>query len=111
LGQTLRAYRARDRVKGETEGVTIMSRYSNAKSRGIALSAVRGHARTINVNPVELSDSDAFNMLNELYLTDKELIASRFYIEASDNQVKLFKADWRQWLKEQAHSSYIYSKR
>ena len=64
--------------------------------RKIALGAVRSQARRQGQNPASMSAADALAVLDDMYRMDPALIASMWYGEASENQLKLFEQEWRQ---------------
>lgn len=63
--------------------------------RMIAHSAVRSIARKNKWDLKTLTVQDAFLILDELTTTEPELIASQWYRDASDTQIKKFKKEYR----------------
>jgi hypothetical protein len=70
---------------------------TKAEMRRLAIGAIRSEARRQGVAPESLSADAALRMLDDLYRIDPEIIASIWYGEASDNQITLFKQEWRRW--------------
>jgi hypothetical protein len=75
------------------EGKKIMNL---AEMRRVATGAVRSQLRRQGINPKTVDADSALRMLDDIYRVDPELIASLWYGEASNNQIKLFKKEWRQ---------------
>ena len=68
--------------------------------RSIALGAIRATLRAQQVNPVEVSASEAHVVLDDIARVHPDLIASRWYRRASTLQLSLFYREWEQWRKE-----------
>jgi hypothetical protein len=66
--------------------------YTQSEQREIAISAAR-YQLTKNGNFPD-SAQVALVVLDELLTTDKDLVASIWYENASDNQIRLFKQEW-----------------
>jgi hypothetical protein len=70
---------------------------TQAEMRDIALGAIRSQARQMNIEPETMDADEALTVLDDIYRVDPDIIASVWYGEASDNQIKMFKREWRQW--------------
>ncbi len=78
---------------------------TNAQERAIALGAVRACMRARGISPETASVQDAERVLDDLYQTDKHLVAAQWYEratseQASDNQMRLFAREWRAWQRQ-----------
>jgi len=72
------------------------------EKRAIALGAARSQLRRLGTS---LDRSVAFHsvleVLDDLHRSEPDLIASQWYANASDNQIKLLRREWRkQWMRE-----------
>jgi hypothetical protein len=74
-----------------------MSQMTKAAQRSIAMSAARSKLREQGIDPLAVDVEDALEVLDDLSRLDAELVASIWYMGASDNQVVLFKREWRKW--------------
>ena len=72
--------------------------------RAITISAVCGQFRRVGQNPVECDAIDAWACLDELARGDKTLLASRFYLTASNAQYKLFVREWGIWRRRETQN-------
>ncbi len=68
--------------------------------RSIALGAVRGTLHVQQVNPLEISASEAHKVIDDIARVHPDLIASLWYRRASTLQLSLFYREWEQWRKE-----------
>ncbi len=75
---------------------------TQAEYRKIALGAIRSQARSQHIDPETMSAEDALAILDDLYRMTPNLVASLWYGQASDSQVKIFKREWDAWKKEMA---------
>ena len=67
-------------------------------ARRTAPGAVRSEMRSTGYTNSEIiatSAQDALKVLDDIARTDSQLIASEWFINASDNQIKLFSQEWR----------------
>ena len=67
-------------------------------ARRTALGAVRSEMRSTGYTNSEIiatSAQDALKVLDDIARTDSQLIASEWFINASDNQIALFSKEWR----------------
>lgn len=65
------------------------------QQREIALGATRSEARRQHFDVDTLSANDALAILDDLLRKEPDLIASKWYAQASDNQIKSFKREWK----------------
>lgn len=72
------------------------------EQRRIAIGAARAEMRSVQQVPEQATFDDVLSALNEMSLRDKNLIASQWYLQASDNQIKLARKEWAAWKKQQA---------
>lgn len=73
---------------------------TQAERRNITLGAVRSYIRENGANPVDMSAEEAWQYLDNLAREEPLLIASKFYLECSENQWKLFRREWKCWRRE-----------
>jgi hypothetical protein len=73
---------------------------SKKDMRELAIYAARGELRHLGIDPETAAVDDAFKVLDELTFTRPTMIAAIWYEFASDNQIKAFKKEWRQWQKQ-----------
>ena len=64
------------------------------EQRRVALGAVRSQMRRVGINPKTASSDSAYAVMDDLARSEPNLIASIWYLDASDNQVKLFIREW-----------------
>jgi len=66
------------------------------EKRAIALGAARSQLRRMGV-PIDQSVpfDDALAVLDDLHRSEPDLIASQWYAQASENQIKLLRREWR----------------
>ncbi len=67
--------------------------------RKIAISAARSYLREQGIDPLACDSEDALIALDDLSRLDSDLTGSQWYLAATDNQVKLFRREWRKWRK------------
>jgi len=63
--------------------------------RKTAQGAVRSEVRQQKRNPRDLSSKEALVVMDDLCREEPTLVASVWYAEASENQIKLFEQEWR----------------
>lgn len=69
--------------------------------RGIALRAARSELRKIGyLEPYRTSSCMALKALDSLSQSEPQLMASQWYLAATENQFGLFEREWRAWQKE-----------
>lgn len=73
---------------------------NKTEARKVAIGAVRSELRRHSQSPVMISPLDAEKVLDDIARQDSQLIASIWYLNASDAQVKLFRREWNAWVKE-----------
>jgi hypothetical protein len=64
------------------------------KRRETAIRAARAQLRS-NGQPITLDNAE--RTLDDMARTRPQLVAAQWWQTASDNQVKLFRREWRQW--------------
>ncbi len=69
------------------------------EQRRLALGAVRSEARK-HLNPTSLTAIEALAVLDDLGRSEPALIASQWYRDASDAQIKAFKKEWETWQRD-----------
>jgi len=69
-------------------------KYTQAEQRQIARSATRSQLRRNGTDPETVTVAVALIVLDELARRDSSLVASIWYENASDNQIRLFKREW-----------------
>jgi hypothetical protein len=62
--------------------------------RQIAIGAARSQMKKMGIDPKTETSSDALTVLDDIARCEPNLIASKWYNKASDNQITLFKRDW-----------------
>jgi len=67
---------------------------NKSRQRNIALSCIRSVLRSNDADFLSISEKDALDILDDLARTEPDLIASIWYLSASENQVNLFKKEW-----------------
>ena len=75
------------------------TKMNQTEKRQTAIGATRSQMRTMGINPKSENSQEALTVLDDIARSEPNLIASEWYIEASDNQIKLFRQDWNQYLK------------
>ena len=65
--------------------------------RHIAIQAARSQLRSMGFTTDEMTSQSAQEALDDLSRSEPELVASEWYAEASNNQVKLFNREWKAW--------------
>ncbi len=66
--------------------------------RSLAVAAARSQLRENGFNDLHKLDTKEFlAVLDDLSISNPALIVSRWYLGASENQIKLFKKDIRRW--------------
>lgn len=77
-----------------------MAKMSRRQMRETALGAVRSKARHSGWKVTGMSANDAVRMLDEMATTNPELVASIWYMSASDREVKTFEREWAKHIEE-----------
>ena len=67
------------------------------EKRQIAIQAARSYLRKQGVNPIQASADDALEALDDCYRLDAQAIASLWYGQTSEWQIRLFRKEWEQW--------------
>lgn len=78
-----------------------MSAKTWAERRDIAIGATRAQMRNNGLTTKDMTLDRAERTLDELTRANPNLVASHFWLEASDNQYKLFCREWKRWQKEE----------
>ena len=73
---------------------------NQTERRDIAIGATRSYIREQGAKPEWVSAEEAWRYLDNLARSEPTLIASEFYLEASENQVRLFWREWSRWQRE-----------
>jgi hypothetical protein len=68
---------------------------TQAEMRSIAIRAIRSQARRQGIEPETIDADAALRILDDIYRVDPEIIASVWYGQASDNQIREFKREWK----------------
>ncbi len=76
--------------------------------RRIASGATRSYLRSMNFTIVEMTADVALGALDDLARSEPNLIAGQWWNEASDNQVRLFKKEWRGWYAKEKQTALAY---
>jgi len=63
--------------------------------RETAIRAARAQLRS-NGQPMTLENAE--RVLDDMARTQPQLVAAQWWQTASDNQIKLFRREWRQWI-------------
>ena len=66
-----------------------------AELRKIALGAARSYLRAQGTDPAQVDAQAAMAALDDLYRIDQATLASLWYGQASDNQIQLFRREWK----------------
>ncbi len=73
---------------------------TKAEQRKIALGAVRVQLRRLGVSVDPLVPfQDVLAVLDDLHRAEPELVASQWYANATDHQIKLLRREWKQAVK------------
>ncbi|MBA2682063.1 MAG: hypothetical protein H0U76_27180 [Ktedonobacteraceae bacterium] len=72
------------------------------QQRDVALGAARSLLRQLGINPGEASAEDAHVVLDDYARCAPEMVASQWYMAATDNDLDAFYRDWRRWQREYA---------
>lgn len=67
---------------------------NQTEMRQVAIRAIRSEARQTGREPETFDAETALTILDDIFRIDPEVIASLWYGDASDNQIKLFKREW-----------------
>lgn len=65
--------------------------------RAEILSAVRGEMRHVHFRPEDADSDGMIRFVDDLARRDPDGGIGRWYLGASENQIKLFCRDWRRW--------------
>ena len=68
---------------------------NQAEMRQIALRAARSRMRMMGIEPESSDSDDALAVLDDSYRVAPDTIAAIWYGNASDNQIKMFKREWK----------------
>jgi len=67
-----------------------------AELREIAIRAARSYLRAQGTDPAQVNVDAALAALDDLYRIDQAMLASLWYGQASDNQMREFRREWRE---------------
>lgn len=73
---------------------------SQKMRRHAAIRAVRSEIRRQGRQPHFYTPEQALRVLDDLLRAEPDLIASQWYDKATDNQVRLFMAEWVRWCRD-----------
>ncbi len=68
---------------------------NQTKQRQIAIRAARSQARLMGIDPASITGRAALAVLDDVARVDPALVASVWYLTASDNQARLFCREWQ----------------
>lgn len=68
-----------------------------SEKRSIAVGAAKAQLRRMGFNPACCTPDDAFRVLEDMALSEPDLIASAWWRDAPEAQVNLFVKEWRRW--------------
>ena len=71
------------------------ARMTKAQLRETALRAARSYLREQGIDPAQVDAEAALAALDDLYRIDQATLASLWYGQTSDNQIRLFRREWR----------------
>ncbi len=74
---------------------------NKAQQREMAIRATRSQARKQGIEPVDMTSEDALAILDDIARSEPSLVVSHWYSEATDNQIALFKREWKAWVGSQ----------
>jgi hypothetical protein len=69
------------------------------EARHIAIGATRSYLRSMGYTTDEMTAQDALAAIDDIARSEPGTIAGEWFINASDNQIKLYKREWRAWQK------------
>ncbi len=72
---------------------------NQTEKRQTAIGATRSQMRSMGIDPKTETAADALTVLDDIARTEPNLVASEWYINASENQFKLFTKEWNQYLR------------
>ena len=78
--------------------------------REIAISTARSYLREQGIDPLTCESEDALIALDDLSRIESDKVGCQWYLSASDNQIKLFRREWRAWRKSWATTNRIVRK-
>jgi len=78
---------------GEEENMTR----GQAEARKTAIRAVRSQARRLGIDPATLDDRQALAVLDDIARAEPALVASEWYLNATESQIKQFVREWNRW--------------
>lgn len=78
--------------------------------RRIALSAARASLRNKGIDPMDVQAYSGLAALDDLCRTDTDTLAAVWYENASENQIILFKREWRKWQRFWRESDVLHSR-
>jgi len=88
-------------IKPHLEDEIRSNEMNKAQQREMAIRAARSQARKQGIEPLELGAEDALAIIDDIARSEPDLVASHWYSEATDNQINLFKIEWRKWVASQ----------
>jgi len=84
--------------------------YTKKEQREIATSAARAYLRRQGIDPMTTGPESGLAALGDLLRLDESTIAAQWYINATENQFKLFEQEWRAWRKKRCRMMRITRK-
>lgn len=79
---------------GAVRSKRMAKKMTKTEMRGIARGAARAYLRDMGIDPDDATAEDALRALDDLARTEPELVASRWYNDATERQYKLFVREW-----------------
>ena len=71
-----------------------MNAYTLAEQRKIAIAAVRSEMRRYGDDPKQKSAEFALTVLDDIARSEPGKVSAQWYINASNNQIRLFEREW-----------------
>lgn len=78
-------------------GFDLMAQ-TQQQQREIAMRAARSYVRQMGIDPFGLTAKEALRALDDLARIDRATVAARWYVGASDNQIRLFSQEWKRFV-------------
>ena len=75
---------------------------TKTEQRQIAAGAARSIMRRAGMQPISAPADDALIVLDDLTRSAPDTIAAQWYLQASDNQIALFRREWRDYARKRA---------
>ena len=75
--------------------MTTSKKMTQKEQREIAAGAARSQLRKMGFELKNATADSAFATLDDMTRTEPNLIASKWYLNASENQFKLFESEWK----------------